>query len=63
MRTLLQCVSWCMLLGTIIPPLLFLLGTLPLDQCQGIMLIATLIWFVVTPFWMGRETCEGSTRG
>ncbi len=44
-----------MLLGTIIPPLLFLLGTLPLDQCQGIMLIATLAWFVVTPFWMGRK--------
>jgi len=56
-------VSWCRLLGTIIPPLLFLIGTLPLDQCQGIMLIATLIWFAVTPFWMGRETCEGKMGG
>ena len=55
MRTLLQCVSWVVLLGAIIPSILFLLGTITLDQCKWIMLIATIAWFVVTPLWMGRE--------
>ena len=36
MRTLLQCVSWVVLLGAIVPAILFLLGTITLDQCKWI---------------------------
>jgi hypothetical protein len=56
MRTMLQYVSWVVLLGAIVPALLFLGRTITLDQCKWIMVLATIAWFVVTPFWMGRET-------
>ncbi len=56
MRTLLQCVSWIVLLGVILPALLFLLGLITLDCCKWGMLLATIAWFVVTPLWMGRAT-------
>jgi hypothetical protein len=55
MKTLLQYVSWAALLGVIVPALLFLGGAMMLDRCKWIMLLATIAWFVVTPFWMGRE--------
>jgi hypothetical protein len=54
-RTLLQCVSWVVLLGAIVPSILFLLATITLDQCKWSMLITAIAWFVVTPLWMGRE--------
>jgi hypothetical protein len=54
MRTVLQCMSWVVLLGAIVPALLFLFGLITLDQCKWIMLITTIAWFVVTPLWMGR---------
>jgi len=46
--------SWVVLLGAIVPALLFLFGLITLDQCKWIMLITTIAWFVVTPLWMGR---------
>ncbi len=55
MRTLLQCVSWVVLLGAIVPAILFLLRAISLDQCKWFMLVTTIAWFAVTPFWMGRE--------
>lgn len=55
MRTVLQCVSWVVLLGAIVPAILFLRGSLTLDQCKWFMLITAIAWFAVTPLWMGRE--------
>jgi hypothetical protein len=55
MRTLLQCASWIILLGTIVPAILFLVGRVTLDQCKWFMLLTTIAWFIVTPLWMGRE--------
>jgi hypothetical protein len=40
------------LAATIIPPVLFLLKVMPLDQVKVIMLIATVSWFVAAPFWL-----------
>jgi len=40
------------LLGTIIPPVLFLGGQMEQDPMKLIMLIACLIWFVSAPIWM-----------
>ena len=51
-----QIVSWTSIVGTILPPLLYLGGRMPLPTCHTVMLVATVVWFVVTPFWMDRET-------
>ena len=40
------------LAATIIPPVLFLLKMMPLDQVKFIMLVATVSWFVAAPFWL-----------
>lgn len=55
MRIILQIISWLALVFVILPSVLFLAGTLKLPQTKIIMLAATIVWFVVTPFWMGRE--------
>ena len=55
MRRFLQVVSWCALVATITPPLLFLGGRMTLDETKFVMLLATLAWFAATPFWMGRK--------
>ena len=50
-----QILSWTAIVGTILPPLLYLGGRMTLPTCQTVMLVATVVWFAVTPFWMGRE--------
>jgi hypothetical protein len=55
LRISLQCISWIALVATLLPSLLFLAGSIDLATCSGLMLAATLVWFAVTPFWMGRE--------
>jgi len=55
MRKILILVSLLALALTIGPPALFLAGHMDLDTVKILMLIATVAWFVVTPFWMGRE--------
>ena len=37
------------------PPLLFFAGRLDLPQVKLWMLVATVLWFVATPFWMERK--------
>lgn len=54
MRTLLQLVSAIALIATILPSILLLTGSLDLPQTKLAMLIATIIWFIVTPLWMGQ---------
>lgn len=55
MRRVLQSISGLALIGVVLPPILFLMGRLELDGCNQAMLLATVVWFIVTPFWMGRE--------
>ena len=57
-RRLLQLISWLALAGTIVPSVLFLAGSMELDPTQWLMLLATIVWFVATPLWMGREEGE-----
>ena len=56
MKTLLQAVSGVALLGTIGPPLLFLLSRIDLGQTKLWMAASALVWFAATPFWMDRES-------
>jgi hypothetical protein len=62
MRVLFQIVSWLALAATVLPSLLFLGGLLELDQVKTMMLIATVIWFVFTPLWMGRRVAAESSN-
>lgn len=43
------------LLGTIVPPVLFMLQMMPLETTKGIMLGAAVAWFAAAPFWMKVE--------
>ncbi len=58
MRIGLPIVSYIALGLTVVPSVMFLMGTVELDSVKLLMLIATVVWFVVTPFWMGREKVE-----
>lgn len=40
------------LAGTILPPLAFLAGAMPLDTVKGILLVSTVLWFAAAPLWM-----------
>jgi hypothetical protein len=55
LRLIVQLISWLAILGTILPSSLYLVDQISLDRCQWLMLVATIIWFVVTPLWMGRK--------
>jgi hypothetical protein len=58
MRRFLQVISWAALAGTVLPPALFLADKITLGQSQWTMLVATIIWFIATPLWMGRPKVE-----
>ena len=54
MRAFARLISWLALAGTILPPLLFFVDRLDLDQTKLWMLVATVAWFAATPVWMDR---------
>ena len=37
------------------PSILYLMAVIDLNMCKWLMLMATVVWFVATPLWMGRE--------
>ena len=55
MRMAAQIISWLSLVLLVLPSILFLSGTMDLQQVKWTMLIATFIWFVAAPFWMWKE--------
>ena len=55
MTALLRIVSYIALALTVLPSILYLGGTLTIEATKLWMLIATLIWFAATPFWMDKE--------
>ncbi|MDX9753399.1 MAG: hypothetical protein RBU29_05520 [bacterium] len=55
MRIILQIISWIALGLTILPSMLFCAGMMELPTVKWLMLVATIVWLGVTPFWMGRE--------
>jgi hypothetical protein len=54
MRRVLQTISWLSLVALMTPPVLFLFQAMPLSGVKWAMLAATVVWFAVTPLWMGR---------
>ena len=59
-RTILQVISWIALFLTVLPACLYLAGSIELGTTKTMMLAASVVWFVVTPFWMGRESGAGA---
>ena len=59
MRAVARLISWLALAGTILPPVLFFVGRVDLDQTKLWMLVATVAWFAATPVWMDRDTGSG----
>ena len=58
MRRILQIISGAALVGTILPSILYLGDRLTLDRATICLSVATLVWFIATPFWMGRPKIE-----
>lgn len=55
MRRIFQTISWIALAGTFLSPVLFFAGSINLQQSKMLLLMATIVWFVHTPLWMGRN--------
>jgi hypothetical protein len=56
MRTVLKVVSWLALAGIVVPPILYFDGALSHETLNTVMLVATVVWFASTPFWMDHGT-------
>ena len=52
MKRFAQLVSGFALAGTLVPPCLFFADRMDLAEMQRWMLVAALLWFVATPYWM-----------
>lgn len=50
-----QVISWASWIATLVPAGLYLAGRLNLDQTKLWTMVATVVWFVATPLWMGRR--------
>ena len=55
MRTGLKIISFLALALTVVPSFLYLNGSVGLDSAKLLMLIATVAWFVASPFWINRK--------
>ena len=55
MRTAAQIVSWLSLLGTLVPAIAYLAGSITLDAVKTWMLVCTVVWFLTVPVWMDRK--------
>jgi hypothetical protein len=55
MKRIAKILSGIALAGTVLPPCLFFAGHLTLATMQHAMLVAAILWFAATPFWMEHK--------
>ena len=55
MKRIAEILSWLALAATLAPACLFFADKLDLAQTQACMLGGTVLWFIVTPFWMEHK--------
>lgn len=48
-------ISFVALAATILPSLLYFGGMMDHDAVKIAALVGTIVWFITTPMWMGRE--------
>ncbi|MBC8871210.1 MAG: AzlD domain-containing protein [Planctomycetes bacterium] len=62
MNKLLKLVSLVALAAIVVPSLLCFTGALEHNAAKWLALLATIVWFAVTPLWMGRKRGKMATR-
>jgi predicted histidine transporter YuiF (NhaC family) len=55
MKLVLKIISYIALIVLIVPPVLVYLQKMELDTCKHWMLVGTIGWFALAPFWMDRK--------
>ena len=55
MRKILEVISYAALVSVVAAPVLYYTDMLTLQANKAMMLVATAVWFAVTPFWMERK--------
>ena len=55
MKTIAKLVSFVALCATVVPCLLYFAGGVGHDAVKWTALAGTVVWFISTPLWMGRE--------
>ncbi len=55
MRIALQILSALGIAGTVLPAFLYFADAITEGQLHGILLVAAIVWFGATPFWMERK--------
>ncbi len=66
MNLILAIICYAALIGTILPSILYMAGSISLDQVKQYMLYATILWFVVSPIWMRpqkQDTTKNAATG
>ena len=58
MGNILKIISWLSLACIVAFAVLYLAGKVEKDTMKLYLLIATIVWFALTPFWMGRKKKE-----
>ena len=59
--TILAIVSLLSLVALILPPILFLAGSIEMTTTKWLMLLATIVWFVTATPWMWRDNSQQET--
>jgi len=55
MRLVLQVISWIALAMTVLPSVAYFSGNMELDRVKWLLVLATVVWFATTPFWMDKK--------
>jgi len=58
--TILAIVSLLSLVALILPPILFLAGSMAITTTKWLMLLATIVWFVTAAPWMWKDNNQQS---
>ena len=58
MKRFAHIISWLALASTLLPSCLFFADHLTLAATQRWMLIAAVVWFAATPFWMEHKATD-----
>lgn len=54
--TIAQIISYLSLVWLTVPSVMFWMGRMELATVKWHMLLASVVWFVATPLWMGRKS-------
>ena len=56
MKKALKLASWLALAGILVPPIMYFNGIFNQPRLETVMLVATITWFMTSPFWMNDRS-------